>query len=148
MSDPPRPQRIRILLIDDEPLVARVIQRILAAQIDVVAARTGEEALECLQGGLAPEAVLSDVHMVGMSGCELFENIQRDFPALVDRFAFMSGSGADAEEALRRYGRPMLAKPAPLEVVRQFVQQLANGEMKTAGAESFAPKRGSPTRRA
>lgn len=68
LADPPRPARV--LLVDDEPAVRRVAQRMLELQgYEVVTAGCGEEATEVFRaedGGF--EVVLLDLTMPGMDG--------------------------------------------------------------------------------
>jgi two-component system KDP operon response regulator KdpE len=60
----------RILVVDDEPQIRRVLRAALASEgYSVTEARSGEEALEKLRQA-APEVVLLDVNMPGMSGIE------------------------------------------------------------------------------
>lgn len=58
----------RILVVDDEPQIRRVMRATLSAEgFEVTDARSGEEALERLQDGKA-DLVLLDVNMPGMGG--------------------------------------------------------------------------------
>ncbi|MBV8817001.1 MAG: response regulator transcription factor [Acidobacteriaceae bacterium] len=60
----------RILIVDDEPQIRRVMKTGLAAQGYIVAdARSGEEALERLRDQ-HPDLVLLDMNLPGMSGLE------------------------------------------------------------------------------
>jgi CheY-like chemotaxis protein len=67
---------LRILVVDDHPLIGLTVARVLNHRgFLTVVARSGEEAL----GRLAQErfdAVVSDVRMPEMSGLELLENIR------------------------------------------------------------------------
>ena len=58
----------RILVVDDEPQLRRVMRTALAANgYQVLEARSGEEALETLRGN-NPEVILLDMNMPGMGG--------------------------------------------------------------------------------
>ncbi len=66
----------RVLIVDDEPQIRRVLRaRLCAHGYEVHEARSGEEALECLRGGRL-DLVLLDIHMAGMSGVETCEQIR------------------------------------------------------------------------
>lgn len=142
MSDATR-KRIRVLFVDDHPLVVRALERVLAADADVVTANSAYEALKLLRSGLVPDAVICDIQLPGMLGTELFDVIRREFPALVERFAFISGSGVDAEGSVARSGRPFLAKPISCDELLKFIPLLASGQMTTNSsaerARAFAP---------
>ncbi len=71
-----RPRRIRlsgrVLLVDDDPLVRRALERVLRhSGLDVVTAGDGREALALLDGGLDVDVILSDVVMPNLNGLEL-----------------------------------------------------------------------------
>jgi DNA-binding NarL/FixJ family response regulator len=69
--------RIRVLVVDDDDLLARAIEVLLDTddEIEYVGrARTGEEAIE-LVGGLRPDVVVMDVEMPGMGGLEATRRI-------------------------------------------------------------------------
>src|SRR5215467_9525943 len=60
----------KILVVDDEPQIRRVLRVILAGQnYEIVEARSGEAALERFREFL-PDLVLLDLNMPGMSGLE------------------------------------------------------------------------------
>jgi two-component system, OmpR family, KDP operon response regulator KdpE len=61
---------LRILVVDDEPQIRRVMRSALSGQgYDVIEARSGEQALEAVVGR-PPALVLLDVNLPGMSGLE------------------------------------------------------------------------------
>ena len=100
-STPPKPPEVErghgehVLLVEDEPLVRRVMERMLTdAGYVVTTAGHGLEALELLDGGLAPDVVLSDVVMPRMGGLELREKLRaRRLPVVL-----MSGYSAEVVE--------------------------------------------------
>lgn len=71
MSD----QRIRVAVIDDDPSVRRALQRILKVMdVSVEGYASGEEFLASLQRQ-QPDCVVLDLHMPGMSGLEVQEQL-------------------------------------------------------------------------
>jgi PAS domain S-box-containing protein len=112
----PRPdpgRRGRILVVDDEPLVLRAMERILAPLHDVIVAASGADALARLGDGVAIDAVLCDVMMPGMNGMQLYREIARQAPGLAPNVVFVTG-GALIDEVrafLDASGARVVEKP-------------------------------------
>src|SRR3990167_5331513 len=73
---------IRVLLIDDSPLVLHILQRMLSRfpEIQVVGtAANGREALDLLPA-LNPDVVCVDLHMPVMDGLEFVRAVMDDHP--------------------------------------------------------------------
>jgi PAS domain S-box-containing protein len=113
------PEGTTVLLVEDEPQVRQVAERLLSrAGFRIVSASTPEEALTLLQKPEFPyHVVLSDVVMPGMSGVELAARAREAVPDLP--FVFMSGYSTDHTALLGQWHRdePLVTKPldiAPL----------------------------------
>ena len=65
MVGPPRP---RVLLVDDEPLVAKAMARLLAPDHDVTIVASVDAALEHVRAGSSYEVILCDLAMPRRSG--------------------------------------------------------------------------------
>ncbi len=118
--------RYRILVVDDEPGVRRVLARALAqGGYDVVLASSGEEACELLDEQPV-DAVLMDLRMPTMSGQTLFHAIRSQWPHLAHRTVVMSGDpeAPDHEEWLALHDVPVVIKPFALGDIVQTVQHL------------------------
>jgi DNA-binding response OmpR family regulator len=75
----------RILLVDDEPELRRMVRRYLQAEgFEVVEASDGRDALSRL-GGSTPDLVVLDVAMPGIDGFEVLQEIRRhsDVPVIM-----------------------------------------------------------------
>lgn len=67
----------RILVVDDEPQITRVLRRALASRgYEVQAAADGEEALEIVRSW-NPDLVITDLFMPGMGGLEVCRKIRK-----------------------------------------------------------------------
>jgi len=122
-------QRLRILVIDDEPQLGRLIRRLLADRHDVRATSSAREALALLTGASPPafDLILCDVMMPEMSGEKLYGQVTATRPELARRFGFMTG-GAFTPEArafLATLDAPALEKPFDLETLEVFVAEHA-----------------------
>ena len=75
---------VRILVVDDEPDIRMVVSKILKKRgYDVELCESAEEALEKLRSGEAPDMIILDLMMPGMSGIEACRAIKSD-PLLKD----------------------------------------------------------------
>ncbi|MBX7080483.1 MAG: PAS domain S-box protein [Nannocystaceae bacterium] len=112
----------RVLVVDDELIVAKVLVRMLRGH-EVELAHDGGTALARLLRAPAIDLVLCDVMMPGMGGFELYRAAVAQAPALKDRFVFMTGGTftPDAVEALAQCRCPLLEKPFDTEKVRATV---------------------------
>jgi two-component system KDP operon response regulator KdpE len=100
----------KILVVDDEPHIRRVMRVILAGQgYQIVEARSGEGALEKLREFL-PDLVLLDLNMPGMGGLETCRTIRAtsDVPIIV--LTVRSGED-DKVEALDAGADDYVTKP-------------------------------------
>ena len=76
------PQKIRVLLVDDSPLVLTILKRMLtrSPEIEVVGtARHGKEALELIPL-LKPSVICTDFQMPVMNGLELTKAVMATYP--------------------------------------------------------------------
>jgi PAS domain S-box-containing protein len=123
--------RGRVLLVEDEEHVRRLVARMLSeAGFDVVQARHGGEALDRLaEAGGSVDVVVSDVVMPVMTGRELARRLKEAFPAIPA--IWMSGYPSESltSEQFLPDGAPFLQKPlAPellIETVRRTLAQRA-----------------------
>lgn len=79
------PDRSRILVVDDEPQITRVLRTTLSSNgYDVRTAADGESALDVL-GDWKPDLVVTDLNMPGMTGVELCKAVRKisEVPVIV-----------------------------------------------------------------
>jgi len=87
----------KILVVDDDPVVSKSIDRVLASKgYAVISAKNGEEALSKL-GTESYDLVFTDIKMPGMSGLEVAERVKAAQPWLP--VVIVTGYGTDAYEA-------------------------------------------------
>ncbi len=112
----------RILVIDDEPLVAAAVRRALSRRC-VTVATGGQAALDLVRSGARFDHILCDLMMPEMTGMEFHAQLTREAPDQADLVTFMTG-GAFTEAAsafVERHPRPWLEKPLDLEKLRRVV---------------------------
>jgi two-component system cell cycle sensor histidine kinase/response regulator CckA len=121
---PTSTRRLRILLVDDEPSVVRALQRALREH-ELVVAFSGVEALEVLDSGQTFDLVFCDLMMAQLSGMEVFETVKRRYPAIQDRFVFMTGGAftQQAKDFLSGVVNPVIEKPFDIRALRSLVSR-------------------------
>jgi len=126
--------RYRALLVDDEPLLRKVLARALSqVGFEVVEATNGQRALEHLEQG-AFDLVVSDVRMPVMNGLELLEAVAARRPALP--VVLMSGSDevADRSSAIGLGAVDFLVKPfSTSELQRKALRVALSGQPDKSG---------------
>jgi DNA-binding NarL/FixJ family response regulator len=124
--------RIRVLIVDDQPLARAGFRSVLEAtgQIDVVGeAATGGEALtQARQHN--PDVVLMDVRMPGMDGIEATRQMPRQKVLILTTF----GLDEYIIEALRAGASGFLLKDAPIEELLRAVRAVAAGDAQLSPA--------------
>ena len=107
---------MRILVVDDEPLVAGVIADGLRDEgyAEILIANSGPEGLEVIERD-RPDVVFLDITMPGMDGIEVLRRIRERSPDLP--VVILSGWASPQQlEAARKLGViDVLHKPAPLK---------------------------------
>jgi two-component system LytT family response regulator len=124
--------RIRVLVVDDEPLARQRIEDLLAKtdDMDVIdTASSGTEAVQKIRD-LHPDLVFLDVQMPGMTGVEIADTIGRDkMPATI----FVTAYDTHAVKAFELDALDYLVKPFDDE---RFEQALARAR-KIQPAEEY-----------
>lgn len=84
MQDSPSAGPIRVLIVDDHPIVRRGLASLLSAYVDIEVVGEGEDAATALQrvSDQSPEIILMDVQMSGVDGIELASRILRSTPTI------------------------------------------------------------------
>jgi PAS domain S-box-containing protein len=96
----PRRARLRVLVVDDEPTLARAVGQMLAEEHDVDVVMSGEDAMRRLRDGGAYDAILCDLMMAGVSGVDLYERLEAGRSGMAAKMVFMTG-GAFSTRAQR-----------------------------------------------
>jgi two-component system LytT family response regulator len=82
------PEKLRVLIADDEPLARQRIEDLLPSSVELAGtASTGDEAIEKI-AELKPDLVFLDVQMPGKSGLQVVEAIGEAMPATIFVTAF------------------------------------------------------------
>ena len=118
-----RVERLRVLVVDDEPHILHYMQATLESWgHEVVLARDGSQALK--RALMQPfDLIICDLRMPRLGGREMFHTLARMHPAVADRIIFATGDTVrgDTLQFLEELGRPFLQKPFKLDALRRVL---------------------------
>jgi DNA-binding response OmpR family regulator len=123
----------RVVVVDDEPSVGTAVRELLAPEgYQVEAAVDPETALPQLLRS-APDLVILDVNMPGMSGWEFCSLLRRQSSTRTVPVLFLTGRQEvrDRITAMQVGGSDYLAKPFGAEELRQKVRSLLKNRHRT-----------------
>lgn len=122
----------RVLIIDDEALIGRSIQRALSRTYEVVVADSGARAIDILKADPGFDCVLCDLQMPEVSGMEVYEWVEREAAAVAPRFVFMTGGTFTdrAREFMARVPSDRIEKPFDMPLLRSVVDKVASAAPK------------------
>ncbi|MQY42945.1 response regulator [Epibacterium sp. SM1969] len=135
---------VRVLIVDDHPMVAEGIQSILESyeDIDVVGCLTdGQEAVEQISG-LAPDVVLMDLNMPRLGGLSATEIILEQAPKTRILILSMHDSPEYISTALSHGAVGYVLKDVPTEEIKMAIDAVMAGKtyLCTGAEGSLKPK--------
>jgi len=116
----------RVLLIDDEAAIARILKRLLR-DYEVVHVSSAVEALTLLSREEFP-VIFCDLALPGgLDGIELHGIVERELAPLQDRFIFLTGGSASnrARDFFERVHNLCIDKPFTADEIRAAVDEAA-----------------------
>lgn len=81
----------RLLIVDDEPMMVRAIQRLLVGDYEVTSTTDPRQAVASVLEGARFDVILCDLMMPVLSGMEVYAAIGRIDRAQARRIVFMTG---------------------------------------------------------
>src|SRR6266568_8737825 len=120
---------LRILLVDDHPLVRSGLRALLSSMPEMIVvgeATTGEEAIT-QAAELQPDIILMDLHMPGLNGIEATRRIVQAHPHIGILVLTMLEDDASVFAAMRAGARGYLLKGADQEDVLRAIGVAAHG---------------------
>lgn len=121
---------IRVLIVDDHPVVRAGIEGMLASQPDlqIVGQAADGAGAVALCADLHPAVVLMDLRMAGMDGVAATRAIKSRFPAIQVLVLTTYDSDADILRAIEAGATGYLLKDTPREQLFQAIRAAARGE--------------------
>jgi CheY-like chemotaxis protein len=126
----PPSREARLLVVDDEPLVARGVTRLLEGECSAESTSSAKEALERLSKGERFDLLLCDVMMPEMSGEAFFHQLATVAPDQRERVVFITGGVFTIEARAFLESLPpgrCVFKPLAAEVLRALVREQLAG---------------------
>ena len=120
---------LRVLMAEDEPLAAEVIEEgLVEAGFEVLAANDGQEAFDLASNGAGFDLLLTDLRMPRLDGKELIAKLRARRPGLpvVVMTGFPPPDGAKGLQAGRGPLR-LLTKPIGISPLVAALRDVANG---------------------
>jgi signal transduction histidine kinase len=125
-SSPPGGPIPNVLLIDDEPMIRKLVGRLLDGRCRVTSVESVRAGLAELNQRRDFDAILCDLMMPGESGMDFFGVVRRLYPELIERVAFITGGAVtpDTTKFLETASRPVLNKPFNAQTLNALVKQV------------------------
>ena len=124
----------KILIVDDEPNILRLLEYNLKQKYDVVLKNDGLEAMLWLQDGNVPNLIVTDIMMPNMDGFELMQNVRNSgfFKNIPIIFLTAKSDSVDRVKGLKEGADDYLVKPFNPEELDARIENLLrriNGEL-------------------
>jgi len=134
-TESPRPRkRLRVLFVDDEPLLRELIREILESDgHEVITADGGAEALEvfdrCRDEGNTPDVVITDLGMPNMDGAELTLRLKETAPTIPVIMMTGWGKMMRGEEEVSAPVDALISKPPRIPELQAALQKVTQPQI-------------------
>lgn len=143
---------IRVLIVDDHPMVAEGIQSILETYDDVEVVGTLGDGREAVAEAARekPDVILMDLNMPGLGGLSATEMILEQLPETRILILSMHDSAEYISTALSHGAMGYILKDVPIEEIKQAIDSVMSGNryLCTGAKGSLEPKEEVPGREA
>jgi two-component system cell cycle sensor histidine kinase/response regulator CckA len=124
------PHTGRVLVVEDEPLVATAIRRALEPEYQVTCVKTVREATALVERSEGFDAILCDLLLPEVTGMDFYDDLLRTRPDVARRVIFMSGAASStprASEFVASVSNRCLEKPFSIDTLTGAVKQAMFG---------------------
>ncbi len=117
----------RILIVDDEINILKVLKAALSKSYEIVTAKSSSEALSVLNSGDI-HLVLSDYRLPDMDGTELLTRVREVQPDIPFIIITAYGTIEKAVEAMRKGAYTYLTKPVNLDILYSIIREALSSD--------------------
>ena len=122
--------RLRVMIVDDHPLVRSAVRgAITSDDIEVVAEAANAEDALAIAPSVAPDVLLVDIALPGMSGVQLVRELAPRLPLTRIIMLTVSAADRDVVQAMRYGAHGYLTKDVTPEALARAVLSTRNGEL-------------------
>ena len=126
-----RKEKIRVLLVDDHPILRRGLAQMINAEPDLMVCGEAEDAPKAFEaaGALQPDIDGVDISLKTGNGIELIKNLKARYPDLPTLVLSMHDESLYAERALRAGSLGYVMKEEAIEQVLVAIRHVLKGEV-------------------
>ena len=123
-------EKIRVLITDDHAILREGLASLIEKQPDILVVGEAEEGEECLEkaAALAPDVVVMDVKIPGISGIEACRRLKSSYPLMKVIMLSMYEEYAYVDQALRAGADGYLLKKVASSELVNAIHKVARGE--------------------
>ena len=122
-----------VLIVDDHPLYRDALALLITSLLpehDVLAAESVEEALRLSGADTAPQLIILDFGLRGISGSAAITEMNKRFPEALLLVISASEDRQQASAALRAGAVAFVSKGTPMEQMKQIILRILSGEVR------------------
>jgi DNA-binding NtrC family response regulator len=122
----------KVLILEDEPVISKVLYRAFnAAGLDPDIAENGLYAEEKLTSGNKYDLFVFDIRTPIISGMQLYDYMEKNYPETVDKVIFMTGDylNATTYTFLERTNRPFINKPFTPDQIMELIKPILQAQL-------------------
>ena len=122
----PARRRGKVLVVDDEPLITKVVRRTLGREHEVETLNSAEEALSRIREGERFDIILCDLMMPQVTGMDFHAELLRAFPEQASKMVFLTGGAFTkrAREFLENVQNHRVEKPIDAQGLKALVSDM------------------------
>jgi DNA-binding NarL/FixJ family response regulator len=125
------PQKSKILLVDDHPLVREWLANLINEQPDLNVCGEASNAPQAFEliGAASPDIAIVDISLEGGSGIELIKSVKASHPNVAMIVLSMHDESLYAERALRAGARGYIMKREATKKILQAIHAVLDGKL-------------------
>lgn len=131
IEDTKHTDMIGVLLVDDHMLMREGLRQLFALEQDIRVIGEAIDGIEALQKirQLRPDVVLMDIHMPGMDGITVTQQVVREFPEIAVIILSMQQQNQQVLQAMKSGARGYLLKTTSVRVVAEAIRMVRAGSV-------------------